>query len=255
MKTVAIIQARMTSSRLPGKILADIAGSAMLLHVVRRARRCTALDLVAVATTVNATDDDVVRLCGANAIPCCRGSEEDVLDRYYQAARALSADVVVRITADCPLLDPEVVDKVVAAFQASNCDYASNVLEPTYPDGLDTEVMSWATLERAWRDAKLKSEREHVTLYIRNHPELFRLVNVKHEEDLSRLRWTVDESRDLDLVRTVFARLGTDAFGMKETMALLRHDPALRELNAGIERNEGLTKSLQAEVMQAEKSN
>lgn len=249
MKTVAIIQARMTSTRLPGKVLADVAGLPMLLRVVNRARRSTTLDLVGVATTTNATDDELVQLCNASNIPCYRGSEDDVLDRYYQAAAALSSDVIVRITSDCPLLDTRVVDKVVGAFRAADCDYAANVIEPTYPDGLDTEVMSRAALARAWRDARLKSEREHVTPFLRNHPELFRLASVKHDEDLSHLRWTVDEPRDLEFVRAVYARLGSQEFGLSETLALLREDPALRELNAGINRNEGFAKSLREDAL------
>ena len=156
------------------------------------------------------------------------------------------------LTSFSRLLDPQVVDKVVSVFRSTECDYACNVLVPTYPDGLDTEVMTHTALERAWREARLKSEREHVTLYVRNHPELFRLVNVEHDEDLSKLRWTVDEPRDLEFVRALLSRPGAELFSLKETLALLRQDASLAQMNAGIERNEGLAKSLQQDAVVAQ---
>jgi spore coat polysaccharide biosynthesis protein SpsF len=250
MKMVAIIQARMASTRLPGKIMADLAGKPLLDHVVRRAQQARTLDLVAVATSDQPTDDVVARFCQEAGIPCFRGSEDDVLDRYYQAAKHFQAHVIVRLTADCPLLDPAVIDKVVQAFHAGDYDYVSNTLEPTYPDGLDTEVFRGSALEWAWREARLKSEREHVTPYIWKQPALFRLANVKHDQNLFGLRWTVDEPEDLEFVRRVYHYLGsTPSFGMAEIIALLREHPEISDVNAGFDRNEGYAKSLREDAL------
>lgn len=251
MKTVAIIQARMSSTRLPGKVFADVCGQPLLHHVVCRARRARTPDQVVVATSDRPADDVVARFCEMSAVPCFRGSEEDVLDRYCHAARHFKAEAVVRVTADCPLLDPDVIDRVVQAFLAGDQDYVSNTLDRTYPDGLDVEVFSFAALARAWREARLPSEREHVTPYIWKHPELFRLGNVKQDEDLSDLRWTVDEPRDLEFVRAVYRWLGPRSdFGMQEVLALLREHPELGRINAGIERNEGYRWSLERDAIQ-----
>jgi spore coat polysaccharide biosynthesis protein SpsF len=223
----------------------DIAGQPMIYRVVSRAGRAKKLDSVAVATSTSAADDRLVQFCEGNGLPVFRGSEDDVLDRYYSAARHFGASVVVRLTADCPLLDPAVIDRVVAFYEDGDYDYVSNALEPTYPDGLDTEVFSMATLERVWRNANMKSEREHVTSHIYvGHPNEFRIGIVKNGEDLSAMRWTVDEPKDLALVRALYERLGTGEFGMEEVLRLLRTDRSLQDVNAGIERNEGLEKSL-----------
>jgi spore coat polysaccharide biosynthesis protein SpsF (cytidylyltransferase family) len=246
MKTVAIIQARMGSSRLPGKMLMPIfreMGALELMLV--RLRKAATLDLLAVATTTDRQDAPLVDVCARLQVPCFRGQVEDVLDRFYQAARALGTpDVLVRLTGDCPLHDPAVLDKVVAHFRTRACDYASNVNPPTFPDGLDTEVFSAAALERTWREAKLPSEREHVTPYLRNHPERFRLSNVTHTTDLSPLRWTLDEERDLAFFRSVYEELGRTEFGLEDVLRVLAEAPSLQTLNAGIRRNEGLLKSL-----------
>lgn len=253
MSTVAIIQARMTSTRLPRKVLSDIGGKPMLYHVVSRARRAQTLDLVAVATSEGQADDGVAHFCAESNIPCFRGSEDDVLDRYYRAARQYEAEVVVRLTADCPLLDPAVIDKVIQIFFAGDYDYVSNTLETTYPDGLDIEVFGRQALERAWREARLKSEREHVTPYIRKHPELFHLENVRYPEDLSALRWTVDEPQDLELVRAVYSHFGLLPFGMLEVLDFLSKNPELGKLNASIGRNEGYQKSLHEDALITER--
>jgi spore coat polysaccharide biosynthesis protein SpsF len=250
MKIVAMIQARMTSSRLPGKIMADVAGQPMLHYVVGRALKASTIDLVTVATTDRGTDDIVVRFCKDAGIAVFRGSEQDVLDRYYQAAKSFEADTIVRLTADCPLLDPVVIDRVVSVFAHGGYDYVSNTMERTYPDGLDTEVFRWSALERAWRDACLKSEREHVTPFIWKQPALFRLGNVKHNQNFSHLRWTVDRPQDLEFVRRVYDYLGPDpTFGMEEIFALLRGHPELQTINAGIESNEGYATSLREDAL------
>jgi spore coat polysaccharide biosynthesis protein SpsF len=205
-RTVAVIQARMGSSRLPGKVLADLGGKPMLERVVRRVERARALDHVVVATSTDPRDEVIVHACERLGVASFRGSEDDVLDRYYAAARASSADVVVRVTSDCPLIEGEVIDRVVATRRDAGADYASNSLVRTYPRGLDAEAFTFGALGVAWREAREPYERVHATPYLYRHPELFKLVNVAHDEDESAHRWTVDTPEDLDLVRHLFAR-------------------------------------------------
>ena len=223
----------------------DIVGRPMLFHVVNRVKQARTINLVVVATTGHSDDDMIDNFCRQEAIPCFRGSLDDVLDRYYQAAQYFKADVIVRLTADCPLLDPVIIDKVVQNFHSGDFDYVANVLEYTYPDGLDTEVFSRKTLERVWKEANLRSEHEHVTPYIHNHRELFRIGIVKHDENLSELRWTVDETRDLDFVRSVYEHMPSALFGMSRILELLKEHPELNDKNSDILRNMGYTKSLQ----------
>ncbi|MFX0195113.1 MAG: cytidylyltransferase domain-containing protein [Candidatus Hodarchaeota archaeon] len=243
----AIIQARMGSMRLPGKVLLDISGQPMLWHVVNRVRRVKRVDKVFVATSDEVSDDPIVAFCEEEGISCFRGSSDNVLDRYYQAAKWLDADVIVRITADCPLIDPEVLNDVVEHYMEGDFDYVSNIDPPTFPDGLDIEVFSCQTLQWAWREAKLQSEREHVTPYIRRRPQLFRIGNVTYKEDLSKMRWTVDEPADLEFVRAVYEYLGSMSFGLADVLNVLKNHPELMEINAGIGRNEGYQKSVREE--------
>jgi spore coat polysaccharide biosynthesis protein SpsF len=245
LKTIALIQARMSSSRLPHKVLADIAGQPMLLQVIRRGQTASSLEQVAVVTSTDAADDAIDRLCNAHAIPCFRGSLADVLDRYYQAASHFQAEAVVRLTADCPLLDGKIIDKVVRTFFQGAFDYVSNTLECTYPDGLDVEIFRFAALERAWKEARLKSEREHVTAYMYKHPELFRLGSVTQAEDLSALRWTVDTSEDLAFVRAVYSLFADADFGMHDILNVLPDHPEITKINFGQQRNAGYIRSLQ----------
>lgn len=247
MNVVAIIQARMGSSRLPGKVMAEIAGKPMLLRVVERVRNAKKVNLVAVATSTHASDDPLFGFCRDEGIPCFRGSEEDVLDRFYQAAKHFHADTVVRLTADCPLHDPSVIDRVITELLQGDADFVSGGMRTTYPDGLDAAALTMDVLEKTWREAELKSDREHVTPYIHHHPERFRLKTIRHSTDLSHLRWTVDEERDLAFVRAVYAHLGNGPFGMEEVLDLLGRQPELMEINTGIERNEGYRKSLHAD--------
>lgn len=235
-KVVAIIQARLGSTRLPGKVLLDLAGEPMLARVVDRTRRAQTLDDVVVATTVQPADDVITHLCAERGWPCFRGSEEDVLDRYYRAAQAHQADVVVRITSDCPFIDPGVVDKVVSTFLDAKADYASNCLERTYPRGLDTEVMTRSALERAWRQATQHYQRVHVTPYLHQNPDLFRLLSVTNDRDYSHYRWTVDTPEDLAFIRTVYERLGNDdTVEWTDVLVLLEREPALTELNRAVQ--------------------
>ena len=247
----AIVQARMGSTRLPGKTLADVCGQPMLGRHVARARRIPGVERVIIATTEQPADAAILRFAADHGVPAYAGSEDDVLDRFYQTARRHGIAVVVRVTPDCPLLDPAVSGAVLACFLEGRgaIDYASNTQPPTFPDGLDTEVFSSAALERAWREARLTSEREHVTPYIWKQPDTFRVANVTHDPNLSALRWTVDTAADLEFVRAVYGRLGASAetAGMDDVLGLLRRHPELAALNRGIARNEGYATSVRVE--------
>ncbi len=248
---IAIIQARMGSTRLPGKVLADLSGKTILWHVVSRVRHVRAVDRIVVATTLGASDDKIVRWCDDEGVACFRGSSEDVLDRYYRAALEYDAATIVRITSDCPLLDPSLVDMAIAKFQAGGYDHVS--VGGNYPDGLDTEVFSFAALASAWKEAVLGSEREHVTPFIWKQPERFRLFGFSAQEDYRAMRWTVDDERDLRFVRAVSDGLGRrdKPFGMQEILDYLKLHPQLLEINGGTMRNEGYAKSLRQDAVTA----
>ena len=234
-KVVAIIQARMGSTRLPGKVLLDICGQTMLGRVVRRAQAAKLIDQVVVATTPHESDAPVVEECRRLDVPSFLGSEEDVLDRYNRAAEAHGADVVVRITSDCPLIDPVESDRVIQAFLDSRPDYASNVLRRTYPRGLDTEVMSAATLAHAWLEAREHYERVHVTPYIYGHPETFRLLSVSGSVGHNGHRWTVDTPHDLQFVRGVYRLLGDRATaGWRDVLSIVEQNPQLSQINQDV---------------------
>ena len=236
------------------KTLADVAGKPMLARLVERARRIPGVERVIIATTEKPADEAILRFAEDHDLPAYAGREEDVLDRVYQAARRFGVSVVVRVTPDCPLLDPRVSGLVLSRFAEARgaVDYASNTQPPTFPDGLDTEVFSFAVLARAWREATVPSEREHVTAYIWKHPELFHLLNVAHDPDLSGRRWTVDEPADLEFVRAVYGRLG-ETFGMDDVLALLQRQPELEAVNRGTARNEGYAKSVRADRIVTER--
>jgi spore coat polysaccharide biosynthesis protein SpsF len=232
MKLVAIVQARMGSSRLPGKALKDIHGRTMLARVVRRAGRSSLIDKLVVATTEKKADDAIVSECESLGVSVFRGSEDDVLARYYQAARGFSADCIVRITSDCPLIDPEIIDRVAQAFLDNNPDYASNTLESTYPRGLDVEVFTFGALEKAWLEASEDFQHVHVTPYIYLHPEQFKMLSVKGDEDWSCYRWTVDTKEDLDLVRAIYEKIDRDDFfSWRDVLCLFREEPSLAKIN------------------------
>lgn len=238
MRTVAIVQARMGSSRLSGKVLEDIEGKPMLWHIVNRLKTCIFIDLIVVATTIEKKDDAIAKFCMEHGIEVFRGSENDVLDRYYQAAKNYRADVIVRITADCAVIDPKVTDYVISRYleNKNDCDFCSNVLTRTYPNGLETEVVPMDILRVAWEKAKKECYREHVTLFFGDHPELFRLHNVSNNKDLSHLRWTVDQKEDLELIRQIYKRLysGGKIFYMKDIFGLLHKEPHLKEINKAV---------------------
>ena len=245
-KIIAIVQARMDSLRLPGKVMKSIMAKPMLWHIINRLQNSELIDEVIIATTIDEKDNLVEDLANNNNFNVFRGSIDDVLDRYYQTAKKYKADVIVRITGDCPLIDPFVVDEVIQFFLDNEVDYASNTIKPTYPDGLDTEVFTFDVLEKAWKEANLQSEREHVTPYFRNHPEIFNLGNFENTTDLSHMRWCVDRDNDLEFVQEVFQRLYNKKplFLMKEVLDLLKENPELNEINKENVRNEGYTQSL-----------
>jgi spore coat polysaccharide biosynthesis protein SpsF len=240
----------MSSTRLPGKVLLDIQGKPLLEHVIDRVKASKLINQIVIATCSNEKDKAIINFAQQRGIPYYVGSEEDVLDRFYQAAKRFGAEIIVRITGDDPFLDPEVIDRVVTYYlnHQDSLDYVSNWIKPTYPEGLDVEVFSFAALEKAWREANKPSEREHVTPYIWNHPELFRLSNIENDEDLSNLRWTVDTEADLKFTLEIYARLyHGQVFLMKDILALLRKEPELNLINSGIARHAGYLKSLERE--------
>ena len=248
MNAVAIIQARMSSTRLPNKVLLPLAGKPVLEHVVRRLQFCKTLGNIVVATSTDVSDDAIEQWCSEHQVNCYRGSLHDVLDRFYQTATQYHADTIVRITADCPVIDPTIVDEVVSGFLAG--DYDSYSLAGEFPDGLDCQVFAYTAIARAWREATLPSEREHVGPYIeKTHPELFKNGGFFKFEGLAHHRWTLDEPRDYAFLQAVFERLyqAERPFLAQDVLDLLDREPHLMQLNADIIRNEGYLKSVQAE--------
>lgn len=238
----------MGSTRLSGKVLREVCGRTLLSLQIERLKYSKEIDGIVVATTNKKIDDDIYKECEKNYVFCYRGSESDVLDRYYQTAKYNNMkddDGIVRITGDCPLIDPFIVDEVIRLFKRSNADYASNVEPPTYPDGLDTEVFKFSALRKAWQNAKLKSEREHVTTYILNN-EYFKRVNLKNKRDISCLRWTLDEYEDYKLIKFIYEKMykKDSLFIMKDILNLMDQYPEIYNINRKYTRNEGLQKSL-----------
>jgi spore coat polysaccharide biosynthesis protein SpsF len=238
MKTLIIVQARMTSTRLPGKVLKKILGKTLLEYLVERLRRVTLADGFVIATTTNDTDEPIVEMCRRLQVPCTRGSELDVLSRYYEAACLHEADVVVRVTSDCPLIDPVVIDRAIRFYQEhrSQYDYVSNALTQSYPYGMATEVFSFKALEEAHCEATAEPEREHVTPFLYTHPERYRVGHVVHPKNISHHRWTVDTPEDFELVRRITEALypGKPEFDMQDVLALLEKHPDWVELNAHV---------------------
>ena len=238
-KTVAIIQARLASSRLPEKVVQEISGKPMLIQVVERVRKAKYVDQVIVATTMDISDDVIEILCQDNGYYYYRGDQYDVLDRYYQAAKFFQAELIVRITADCPVIDPVEIDRTVQALIDTKADFATNRLPPpwkrTYPIGLDTEVCTIEALERAWNEAKLPEQREHVMPYFYMEVGRFRTVIRNHDPNYGHYRWTVDTMQDLQLVREIYARFGhNDDFGWLDVVNMFRHQPDLELINRDV---------------------
>jgi spore coat polysaccharide biosynthesis protein SpsF len=236
MKTTAIIQAHMGSTRLPGKVLLKIGNRSMLARVVRRVLRARTLSAVIVACSIEPADEAIVRECERIGISYFRGSDPDVLDRYYQASRVFPSDAYVRITSDCPVIDPEVIDRVVTHFAQGEFDYASNTVQRTYPRGLDTEVFTAEGLARCWRDAKEPYQRVHVTPYFYQNPQLFKLGFVTQDVDQNEMRWTVDTPDDLKFIKAVYDQFGGhDEFSWRDVLALLERQPELAAINQHVQ--------------------
>jgi len=238
MNTVIIVQARMGSTRLPGKIMKPLIGRPMLDQQIERLKRVTKADSVVVATSTAFGDNAVESLCTDLAVPCYRGSENDVLSRYYDAAVSAGADIIVRVTGDCPLIDPQLIDDIVERYLAEpdSLDYISNTVERTYPRGLDTEVFSMNALTRAHNEAKAQPEREHVTPYIWQHPDKFAVAAFTNDKDYSHHRWTVDTVQDLVLVQKMFEALYPNQpnFTWHDCLALLDKHPDWVRINADV---------------------
>lgn len=247
MSVIAIIQARTSSTRLPKKVLLDLEGETVLERVIKRVSCASLVNKVIVATSVEKNDDAIEEICSKIKVDCFRGSLNDVLDRFYHAAKKYHADHVVRITADCPLMDPSVIDQVISFHLEKQCDYTSNTLKDTYPDGEDVEVINLSALEKAWEEARLLSEREHVTPYIRKNQGVFSLGSVENSQNVSDQRWTLDNPEDYEFIKTVyrhFYAMDKPEFGMNDVLSLLRSDEKVGLLNSHIKRNEGYSKSL-----------
>lgn len=239
-RTVATIEARMTSSRLPGKVLMEAAGKPMLAHMIERLGRVPSLDGIVVATTLNAADDPVADLAAGLGIGVHRGSEDDVLGRVLDAARAFGVGVIVETTGDCPLIDPALVEACIQGYRAAGVDYVSNILERTYPVGMDTQVFATDVLADVAGRTDDPDDREHVSLFIYRHPELYSLQNMPGPPELARpaLGLTLDTREDFELIRRIFETLyPTDpAFGLADILNLIDNDPSLAEVNAHVRR-------------------
>lgn len=246
----AIVQARMTSTRLPGKVLLKVMGRPLLSYQIERLRRINNIDNIIIATTTNRDDDPIVELCNSESVFYFRGSENDVLDRYYQAAKKFGVNDIMRITADCPLIDPEICSRVVNVYLESGVEYVNTGM--AFAEGVDCELMSFRYLEKAFKEAGLKSEKEHVTLYMHNHPDLFMKITLANKSDDSKYRFTVDEKVDFLVVKEIIENLyKTDnpPFTTDEIKRFLDEHPETFKMNENIIRNEGLIKSLQKDSL------
>ncbi|MBK4730643.1 glycosyltransferase family protein [Oxynema sp. CENA135] len=229
----------MTSTRLPGKVLKQVLGKPLLEYQIERLRRVKLADEIVIATTTNQTDDPIVNLCDRLSVAYFRGSEQDVLERYYQAATAHKADVVIRVTSDCPLIDPQVINQVIDYYlqSQSNYDYVSNSIKRTYPRGMDTEVFSYSVLEQAFLEATAQPDREHVTPFIYRQPQRYRLGHVTYSEDCSHHRWTVDTPEDFELIKKIIETVYPNEpyFTLEDCLGLLQQHPDWYFINSHIE--------------------
>jgi len=241
-KNICIIQVRLGSIRLPGKVLKKIGDKCLLEYEIDRVKQAKKIDKIVIATTLSPEDEKIEELCDRVGVDCFRGSENDVLGRYFQCAQKYSEyENIIRITGDCPLIDPAVIDQIVEIFEKNNCDYASNVEVETFPDGMDAEVFKKSTLGEAAEKAKLASEREHVTPYIRKNAKL--KMNLTSEVDFSEFRLTVDNQEDFEVIDFLIKTIGPEK-GYKDYVSVLVKHPEIRQKNLQIKRNEGYIKSL-----------
>ena len=240
-----IIQARMGSSRLPSKVLMKSDdGRPLLYYVINQLRYCTKVKNLVIATTTNQEDDEIEKFANDNSVNIFRGKEKDVLDRYFQCAKKYSFSTIVRITADCPLIDPQIVDKVIEKFFSGNYDFATNTLTRNFPIGIDVEVFSFSALNRAWENTQLPSEREHVTPYLRKE-ENFKIINIENDKNISNLRLTVDRIEDFELIKQILNNISINPIHLEDVLELFSRKPELIEINKHINHNEGFNKSLE----------
>ena len=240
-----IIQARMGSKRLPGKVLKKINGEVpMLKFQLDQLKHSKYIEKIVVATTNMKEDDEIVNFCKANNVEYFRGESENVLDRYYQCAKKFNFSIILRITGDNPLIDPEIVDDIVGKFDLECYDYVSNFLTLSYPSGTEVEVLSSKTLESVWKKAKLPSELEHVTRYIHTHQNEFNLLSMEYSKDLSKIGWAVDRIEDLELVNEIVSKIKKRPILMNDILELFGKEPSLAEINKNVNRDEGNIKSL-----------
>jgi len=250
-KISVVIQARRGSSRLPNKVLAKIQDKPLIWHVINRIKKVKTVEQIILITTSKKEDQILIKIAEKSGIKGDYGSVHNVLKRYYECAVKYNCDPIIRITGDCPLADPALIEKILQIYLKNNYDYVSNVLPPTYPDGLDVEIFSFNTLKKIFKNAKLSSEREHVTAFIHNHKEQFRRFNYRNKIDLSKHRWTVDEKNDLKLIRKIYSKMSPKlTFSMKEILQLISKEPQISEINMDIKRNEGYKKSLRRDKRQ-----
>lgn len=256
MNIVAIIQARLGSARLPNKILKKLDGQTLLEFLINRLKYSKKISRIVLATTDKKTDDMLVECAKKLGIGCYRGSEEDVLDRTYNAAKQHSADIVVRITSDCPLNDPKLIDSMIDEFLHSNPDYLCNRKPPTFPDGFDIEIFSFRSLEKAWKEAKFRFEREHVTPYISEHADMFRVKSIFYKKDYSHIRLTIDYEEDFELVKKVYDALypKNRQFTLEDILDFLDKNPELLKINAHYVRDEKYHKEKDAELKSSGRS-
>lgn len=245
-KVVVILQARMSSSRLPGKVLKHIVGQPMLALQIERINYAKLVNELIVATSTDSSDQPIQDWCNEKKVKCFRGDLNNVLDRYFQASKLSTAEHIIRLTADCPLIDSTIIDEVIKLHLEEKNDYTSNAIVPSFPDGLDVEIMTQKTLNNSWELSGKASEKEHVTLHIRNHPKKYKIGSYKQDANLKNKRWTVDHIEDFHLVSNIYNALYSVKlnFSMQDILSLLRKHPEWELLNQHIDRNEGVKKSI-----------
>jgi len=235
----------MGSTRLPGKVLSVVDGqNTSLYFTIHQLKSCKLIEKIVIATTNNDEDDVIEEFCKKNEIDCFRGDSEDVLSRYYNCAKKFSFSEILRVTGDCPLIDPDIVDEGILIFKKNMYDYVTNTFPRTYPDGNETEIFSFSALEDAFSNAVLPSEREHVTPYFRNKKDIFRIFNFTNEKNISDLRWTLDYDVDLELIKNIISKIDTRPIYLKEILELFENEPNLKKINQDHKPNEGYNRSL-----------
>jgi len=240
-----IIQTRMGSTRLPGKVLKKVdEDNSSLFYTINQLRESKYLEKIIIATTTNPEDNQIVEFCEKMNVDVFRGDPDDVLSRYYECAKSFSLSSILRVTADCTLIDPKIVDQGIFKFLENKYDYVTNTFPRSFPDGNETEIFSFTTLEQCHKNAVLPSEREHVTPYIRNNKDSFKINNFSHSENLSHLRWTLDYDVDLRLIREIISRINTRPIHMDDILELLKIEPNLKKINQDHKPNEGYIRSL-----------